>query len=74
MQSVSLGPITISSRPSWQRNDQIQIDELEDVVDDETEIGCSVLGMLYTWPPDDQHHTPTPSKLSFLQQNDSLVR
>ena len=69
------GPVTISSRPHWQRADVLGMTEESAIVEDELEVGTSILGMFYTNKMASQGRvTPVPRKLSFLQQDDSLLR
>ncbi|KAK2193214.1 hypothetical protein NP493_16g01035 [Ridgeia piscesae] len=69
------GPVTISSRPQWQRPDVLGTTEENTAMEDELEVGSSILGMFYTSKVTSQGRvTPIPRKLSFLQQDDSLVR
>ncbi|KAI0211492.1 WD repeat-containing protein 27 [Lamellibrachia satsuma] len=68
------GPVTISSRPHWQRVDTLGTTEENANLEDELEVGSSILGMFYTNKVTSQGRvTPVPRKLSFLQQDDSLV-
>jgi len=67
--------VTISSRPQWQRPDVLGTTEENTAMEDELEVGSSILGMFYTSKVTSQGRvTPIPRKLSFLQQDDSLVR
>ena len=73
--SLYTGPVTISSRPQWQRADVLGTTEESTVMEDELEVGTSILGMFYTNKMASQGRvTPVPRKLSFLQQDDSLLR
>ncbi len=72
--TYTVGPTLISSRPSWQRGDQTISPPLETYdPDEESEVGSSVLAMMYTYRVQ-RSVTPTPHNLPFLQQDSSLVR
>lgn len=74
-QTIELkGPVTVSSRPQWQRPDILGTTEENAAMEDELEVGSSILGMFYTSKVTSQGRiTPIPRKLSFLQHDDSLV-
>ena len=69
------GPKTVSSKPVWQRVDQNELPPIEDV-DDEAEAGCSILGMFYTYVPQDEAPSRDRSATvpAFLTRESTVVK
>ena len=73
---VVTGGLTISSRPLWRKQQQRHSSCSEDEIgeEDESEAGCSILSLCYFYNQNDIKPTTTPTNLSFLQHDTSLVK
>ena len=71
-------PVVISSNPSWRRTDNnlasTDNTDMAGISNDGTEVGVSILHMLYTATESNASRVSTPARLSFLGENHALVR
>ncbi|OWF38257.1 WD repeat-containing protein 27 [Mizuhopecten yessoensis] len=73
--SSPTGPVTISSKPTWKRVDQNEMEPVGDQsLEDEAEAGCSVLGLYFTFLPQGGVEVDNSSKPVFLQHKSTVVQ
>lgn len=68
-----LGPVTISSKPSYQRRGDNGEPREEVNVQDVAETGCAVLGLYFSWVPEDDRGSSARS-VGFLQRANTMIR
>ncbi|XP_065943143.1 WD repeat-containing protein 27 [Magallana gigas] len=67
------GPVTISSKPSYQRRGDNGEPREEVNVQDVAETGCAVLGLYFSWVPEDDRGSSARS-VGFLQRANTMIR
>ncbi|XP_061172644.1 WD repeat-containing protein 27-like isoform X2 [Saccostrea echinata] len=71
--SAKDGPVTISSKPSYQRRGDGGEPREEVAIQDVAETGCAVLGLYFSWVPDDDRGSSARS-VGFLQRANTMIR
>uniref|UniRef100_K1P8Z6 WD repeat-containing protein 27 n=1 Tax=Magallana gigas TaxID=29159 RepID=K1P8Z6_MAGGI len=66
------GPVTISSKPSYQRRGDNGEPREEVNVQDVAETGCAVLGLYFSWVPEDDRGSSARS-VGFLQRANTMI-
>lgn len=71
--TFSLGPVTVSSKPSYLRRGEGEEPREEVVAQDVAETGCAILGLYFSWVPLDERGSSARS-VGFLQRANTMIR
>ncbi|CAH1792268.1 unnamed protein product, partial [Owenia fusiformis] len=71
---AATGPVTVSSRPAWQRGNNGSVGPNPILQQEDSEAGCAILGLHFTYTADKKEEEDNPHVPSFLKPETTTLK